>query len=68
MTRITTIVVAFTLCCAPAAHADEVTLIAPGGIRAAIEKLIPEFEKKTGHTVKPTFGSGGGTRQQVVNG
>ena len=69
MTRITTAaVIAFTLCCAPAAQADEVTLIAPGGIRAAIEKLIPEFEQKTGHTVKPTFGSGGGTKQQVVNG
>ncbi len=68
MTRIITTAVVLTLCCAPAAHADEVTLIAPGGIRAAIEKLIPEFEKKTGHTVKPTFGSGGGTKQQVVNG
>jgi len=53
---------------APAATADEVTLVAPGGIRAAIEKLIPEFERKTGHKVKATFGSGGGTKQQVVRG
>jgi molybdate transport system substrate-binding protein len=68
MTRLIAAVVAVTLCCAPAAAADEVTLIAPGGIRAAIEKLIPEFEKKSGHTVKPTFGSGGGTKQQVMNG
>ena len=68
MTRITAAVLALTLCGAPAAYADEVKLIAPGGIRAAIEKLIPEFEKKTGHTVKATFGSGGGTKQQVVNG
>src|SRR5215510_6385267 len=49
-------------------RADEITLIAPGGIRDAIEKMIPEFERKTGHTVKATFGSGGGTRQQVMRG
>jgi len=46
----------------------EVTLIAPGGIRAPIEKLIPSFEKMTGYKVNPTFGSGGGTKQQVVRG
>jgi len=46
----------------------EVTLIAPGGIRAPIEKLIPSFEKQTGYKVNPTFGSGGGTKQQVVRG
>jgi molybdate transport system substrate-binding protein len=46
----------------------EVTLIAPGGIRAAIEQIIPGFEKKTGYKVKATFGSGGGTHKQVVNG
>jgi molybdate transport system substrate-binding protein len=46
----------------------EVTLIAPGGIRAAVEKLIPGFEQKTGYKVKPTFGSGGGTKKQVAQG
>ena len=46
----------------------EVTLIAPGGIRAPIERLIPGFEKKTGYKVNATFGSGGGTKQQVVRG
>jgi molybdate transport system substrate-binding protein len=52
-----------------AAHAQEqITLIAPGGIRAAIEKLIPEFERKTGNKVKATFGSGLGTKQQVARG
>jgi len=53
---------------APSARADEITLIAPGGIREAIEKMIPEFQRKTGHTVKATFGSGGGTKQQVMRG
>jgi len=47
---------------------SEVTLIAPGGIRAPIEALIPGFESKTGHKVKATFGSGNGTKQQVVRG
>ena len=46
----------------------EITLIAPGGIRAAIEQLLPGFEQKTGKKVKATFGSGGGTRQQVAKG
>lgn len=50
------------------AQGTEVTLIAPGGIRAAIEQLIPGFESKTGYKVKATFGSGGGTHKQVVAG
>ena len=54
------------------AHAQaaqtEVTLTAPGGIRAAIQQLIPGFEKKTGYKVKATFGSGLGTKKQVIDG
>ena len=50
------------------AQTDEITLIAPGGIRAAVEKLIPGFEQKTGYKVKATFGSGLGTKQQVAHG
>jgi molybdate transport system substrate-binding protein len=46
----------------------EVTLIAPGGIRAPIEQMIPAFEKKTGYKVNATFGSGGGTKKQVIQG
>jgi len=46
----------------------EVTLIAPGGIRSAVQQLIPGFEQKTGYKVNPTFGSGGGTKQQVARG
>ena len=61
-------VVLFILSLAPNLRADEVTLIAPGGIRAAIVKLIPEFERTTGHKVIATFGSGGGTHRQVVAG
>ncbi|MBI3490994.1 MAG: molybdate ABC transporter substrate-binding protein [Acidobacteria bacterium] len=61
-------VVVFALGLSPSAYADEISLVAPGGIRAAIVKLIPDFELKTGHKVKATFGSGGGTKQQVVRG
>ncbi len=46
----------------------EVTLIAPGGIRAPIQRMIPEFERKTGYKVKATFGSGLGTKKQVASG
>ncbi len=53
---------------APSVDADEITLVAPGGIRAAIVKLIPDFEKQTGHKVTATFGSGLGTKRQVAAG
>jgi molybdate transport system substrate-binding protein len=46
----------------------EVTLLAPGSIRAATEAAIPAFEAKTGYKVKATFGSGGGTKQQIARG
>jgi len=61
-------VLAFALSAPYAALADEVTLIAPGGMRCAIDRMAPEFERKTGNTVKATIGSGGGTHQQVVRG
>lgn len=53
---------------APLPAQSEVTLIAPGGIRAAIQQLIPDFERRTGYKVKATFGSGLGTKQQVARG
>jgi molybdate transport system substrate-binding protein len=56
------------LMAAPTVRADEITLVAPGGIRAAIVKLIPDFEKQTGHKVTATFGSGLGTKRQVAAG
>jgi len=61
-------VLALSLAVSSTASAAEVTLIAPGGIRAAVEQMIPAFEKKTGHKVKATFGSGNGTKAQVTKG
>jgi len=51
-----------------AACAAEIKLIGPGGIRAAVEQIIPSFEKATGHKVNATFGSGGGTKERVIKG
>lgn len=50
------------------AQNGEVTLIAPGGIRAPIQQLIPGFERKTGYKVKATFGTGLVTKKQVATG
>src|SRR5262249_49494268 len=61
-------IVALALSAPPAVLADEVTLIAPGGMRCAVDRMTPEFERRTGHSVKATIGSGGGTHQQVVRG
>jgi molybdate transport system substrate-binding protein len=61
------VVAAVTFSCNAFAQ-QEVTLIAPGGIRAAIEQMIPGFEAKTGYKVNAMFGSGGGTHQQVARG
>src|SRR5258708_6906995 len=48
------------------AGAGEITLIAPGGVRAAVEQAIVEFESRTGDKVKATFGSGGKTKEEEV--
>src|SRR5579862_4858415 len=51
-----------------ALRAQEVTLIAPGGMRCPMDKMQPDFEKAIGHPVKATIGSGGATHKQVVAG
>ena len=68
MKRLFLLAIVLTTAGAGMARADEITLVAPGGIQAAIEQLIPAFEKATGHKVKPTFGSGLGTKKQVAAG
>ena len=51
-----------------ATNKGEITLIGPGGVQAAVEKLIPGFERKTGYRLKATIGSGLGTKKQVAAG
>ena len=50
------------------AMAQDLTLIAPGGMRCPVDRLVPAFEQKTGLKVKATIGAGGATHQQVVKG
>jgi molybdate transport system substrate-binding protein len=52
----------------PAMAAVEITLVAPGGAKAAMDVLLPRFESQTGDTVKATFGSGLGTKKQAAEG
>ena len=56
------------VCGCGAAGAAEVTLIAPGGIRVAVQQMVPDFERATGHKVNATFGSGGGTKERIIKG
>lgn len=48
--------------------AQEVSLIAPGGMRCVTGKMAADFESKTGHAVKVTIGSGTGTHERIVKG
>ncbi len=49
-------------------YAEDVTLIAPGGMRCPVDLMKPGFEKKTGHVLTATIGAGGATHRQVVQG
>jgi molybdate transport system substrate-binding protein len=61
-------IVAMVACGAQSARAEEVTLVAPGGMRCPLDVMKPGFEKKTGHILKATIGAGGATHRQVVQG
>ena len=65
---LSSVVVAFVLFSPRNISAQEVTLVAPGGMKCVIDRMTPDFESKIGHTVKATIGSGGTTHQQVVHG
>lgn len=46
----------------------EITLLSPDPIRVTIEKLVSDFEAKTGTQVKITYGTGVSTRKTVASG
>jgi molybdate transport system substrate-binding protein len=52
----------------PAMAKDEITLVAPGGAKAAMDVLLAKFQSQTGNSVKGTFGSGLGTKKQAAEG
>jgi molybdate transport system substrate-binding protein len=62
------VVVAIILFSPNVIRAQEVTLVAPGGMKCPLDKMQPDFEKAIGHPVKATVGSGGATHKQVVAG
>ena len=47
---------------------SEITLLSPDPIKATIEKLVADFEAKTGTHVKITYGTGVSTRKTVASG
>jgi len=47
---------------------DEITFLAPGIMQEPINQLIKDFEAKTGHKVKATFGGEDSTKQQIIKG
>jgi molybdate transport system substrate-binding protein len=47
---------------------SEITLLSPDPIKATIEKLVGDFEAKTGTQVKLTYGTGVSTRKTVASG
>lgn len=52
-----------------AVHAqDPITLLAPGIMKEPLEPLIQQFEAKTGHMVKATFGGEDSTKQDIIKG
>jgi molybdate transport system substrate-binding protein len=64
-----TAVLAFCLAISYSARAQsEVTLIAPGSAKSAMDKLIPRFESKTGYKVKMTNGTGLVIKKLVLQG
>ena len=46
----------------------EITLLSPNPIKETIDRLVTDYEKKTGNHVKVTYGTGVGTRETVAKG
>jgi len=63
------VVVALALGVPSSARAQsEITLLSPNPIEATINKLVADFEAKTGAHVKVTYGTGVSTRKTVASG
>jgi molybdate transport system substrate-binding protein len=63
------VLAAFILGVAFPAHAQsEITLLAPNPIKETLDKLVEDFQAKTGTHVKVTYGSGVSTRKTVASG
>ena len=71
MKHLLSFIVAVTLALAIPSRASaqsEITLLSPDPIKATIDKLVGDFEAKTGTQVKITYGTGVSTRKTVASG
>src|SRR5208282_5875160 len=59
---------AFLILCAANAAAQEITVAAAADMSAALPQLVDAYTKKTGQTVKLSFGSSGNLTNQIRNG
>ena len=50
------------------ANAAEIALLSPNPIKETIDRLVANYEKKTGNHVQVTYGTGVGTRDTVAKG
>ncbi|KVE10148.1 substrate-binding domain-containing protein [Burkholderia anthina] len=56
-----------TLCAAsPAAHADDIRVLATGALHGAFEQLVPMFEKSSGHRLEIAWGPSYGTSPEAL--
>lgn len=63
------VVIALALSFSPKTNAQsEITLLSPDPIKATVDKLVSDFETKTGAQVKVTYGTGVSTRKTVASG
>ena len=50
------------------AKAAELSVYVPGGVSSAVRGAAAAFERQTGHSIKFTFGTGGGIQKQIAAG
>jgi len=51
---------------APAARADEIRVVTSGAFSAALQELLPLFERQSGHTVVAAFGGSMGSAPDAI--
>src|SRR5262252_657243 len=59
---------AFTLAVPALATAADITLLCSNGMKAPVEKLLPQFEKSTGHHVVAVYDLGANIKRRIEGG
>jgi len=61
--------IAFALSISPSTHAQtRITLLTPDPLRGEVDKIVHNFEMKTGYRVQESYGTGVGSRKTVSEG